>query len=299
MKEEAVSPVVAFMLLLMIIVSFISILNAYYIPSLKQQAEIEHLYNVEQSFLKISSDILQILTFKQNMTMTESIQLGGGDVYFSPIKSSGYLEVNSTLEKEPLGKIILKKNNIEVKELKSNINSTSIIYRPVGNFWINQGYEWRDGVINITKDKKWTYLDHTNDINASLERNSYIEMLSPKITVEEYQKNVTSIKIDLLSIEKSEDIRSYNGNGLGKIFIELKKSFVQIPISINHGDNLSFESNVEIFNSSLRDSFVICNSGKKNNVIWFDNNYSLKISDNPIYPIPEITFTKWNLSIHF
>ena len=118
MKEEAVSPVVAFMLLLMIIVSFISILNAYYIPSLKQQAEIEHLYNVEQSFLKISSDILQILTFKQNMTMTESIQLGGGDVYFSPIKSSGYLEVNSTLEKEPLGKIILKKNNIEVKELK-------------------------------------------------------------------------------------------------------------------------------------------------------------------------------------
>ena len=54
-KNDAVSPVVAFMLLLMIVVSFISVLNAYYIPSLKQQSEIEHLHNVEQSFLKMTS----------------------------------------------------------------------------------------------------------------------------------------------------------------------------------------------------------------------------------------------------
>ncbi|WP_319579862.1 hypothetical protein [uncultured Methanospirillum sp.] len=160
MRDDAVSPIVAFMLLLMVIVSFISILNAYYIPSLKQQAEVQHLHLVEESFSKITPDMLQILTFRKNLSMKESFPLGGGDVIFSPLKSSGYLEVNTTLQSEPLSNISVQVNGNPIENITSVINQTKIVFRPVGNFWISQGYVWNDGVLNVTKGNRITFLQY-------------------------------------------------------------------------------------------------------------------------------------------
>jgi len=70
--------------------------------------------------------------------MNELVQLGGGDVYFSPVKASGYLEVNTSLEDEPLVNISIKIDG-ESCDLHSEIHRTKVLYRPVGNFWINQG----------------------------------------------------------------------------------------------------------------------------------------------------------------
>lgn len=298
MKDEAVSPVVAFMLLLMVVVSFISVLNAYYIPSLKQQAEIEHLHNVEQSFLKISSDILQVLTFRQNMTMTESIQLGGGDVYFSPIKSSGYLEVNTTVLDQCLANIAIKINDKPINDLYSTINQTKIIFRPVGNFWINQSYEWKDGIISIRKGNKITYLLHTNEENADKERKLFYSMLLPRMHLEEYQNNITSMEVNFVNIENPRLFRSYSGNGAGRVVINLFESNKQ---SLNNGTHITFEiyENDENFgiNSKFKELFAKCYG--KNNIECTNNgkNYSLKIPDDPMVQ-PNVNITRWNLSIH-
>lgn len=296
MKEEALSPVVAFMLLLMIVVSIISLLNAYYIPSLKQQAEIEHLYNVEQSFLKLSSDILQIVTFRDCISMKVPVQLGGGGVDFSPIKSSGYLEINTILQNEPLVRISLNINNIQISSFHSEINRTKIIFRPVGNFWINQGYEWEDGMTFVRKGIRKTYLQYADDVKALQDRSNYYDMLSPRIKFEEYQNNITTIKIDIVNIENPESNRSYSSNGEGAIFLDWKETKFIIPIK--NKDKFSFEftgsnTNHLGFNSKINNLFTYCLN--KNNVLWDSDNYTLTITQNPV---PDLLISRWNLSFH-
>ncbi|MDD3574467.1 MAG: hypothetical protein PHD71_05465 [Methanospirillum sp.] len=307
MKDDAVSPVVAFMLLLMVVVSFISVLNAYYIPSLKQQAEIEHLHNVEQSFLKISSDILQVLTFRQNLTMNEPIQLGGGDVYFSPIKSSGYLEVNTSLQNNPLYSI-----NIEVKNKEdiiysqySEINRSKIIFRPIGNFWINQGYEWEDGIIHVTKGNRKTSLKYSDtDEKLPIDRNNYYNMSLPRIQLSEYQNNLTNIVIDIVNIENPLQKRSYSGNGYGSLIVDLKK-VKQYSAPLNIGEKIIFDYSNSAddyrVGSTINETFY--RSVPWTNANWDDNTLTLTVPNDPILlvdnKIPDLKMNLWNLSFHF
>ncbi len=302
MRDGAVSPVVAFMLLLMVVVSFISVLNAYYIPSLKQQAEIEHLQGVEQSFLKLSSDILQVLAFRQNVSMSESIQLGGGGVFFSPIQSSGYLEVNTSIQSQSLVMVLVKLSDYD-PSYKAEINRTKIAYRPVGNFWIDQGYEWEDGVIQVTKGKKSTCLS-IDDENLSRERNLYYQMLSPRVNFEEYQNNITAIAIDLVHTQNPGNYQTYNGNGAGKITVELAHSCAYPDMknhSLKNGTILSFSftgSDPDFlgWRSIINDSFNESCRGK-NNVYWNSETFSLQILDeSTVYP--NLTINVWNLSMH-
>lgn len=302
-RDDALSPVIAFMLLLMVVVSFISILNAYYIPSLKQQNEIEHLHNVEASFLKLSPDILQVLTLRQDTSMKESVQLGGGDVIFSSLKSSGYLEINTTLQEDPISKISIQIDGDSHPEFDSTINKIRVLYRPVGNFWINQGYEWEDGLLNISKGNRNTSLQYTDDDpQAFLDMKNYYNMTLPRIHTEEYENNLTSIKIDLINIENPAGNRSFNGNGAGVISINLKESGKYVQ---NLTDSLVIR--IDDKNKDMFDSYAVFNNTglkkrlNKTNTVWYGDNdnqkYTLKIQDGtPIEEQPLLEITRWNLS---
>ncbi len=91
MDDRAVSPVVAAMLLLAVLVTFLSAYNAVVIPpSLKQQAEVEHLHAVEESFLAFGSDMTAAAALKQDMRLSKRIPpLGGGDMILDPVRSGG------------------------------------------------------------------------------------------------------------------------------------------------------------------------------------------------------------------
>ncbi len=173
MKDEAVSPVVAFMLLLMIVVSFIAVLNAYYIPSLKQQAEIEHLKNVEDAFCRIETDINHLISFKENAILKEHVPLGGGDVIFSPIRSSGRLQIQNDRE---IG--IFGVQNTTGFTFNFPITTVNITYRPIDNFWMNQGYEWGNGTVNVTKGKKSTSLAFLDSNDARNSKHTFLTLLS-------------------------------------------------------------------------------------------------------------------------
>lgn len=297
MREDAVSPVIAFMLLLMIVVSFISVLNAYYIPSLKQQAEIQHLHSVEESFSKLSSDILQIVTFRQNSTLKESIELGGGDVLFSPLKSSGYLEVNTSLKKGPLSSILISVNSNPV--FQSQVNSSRVLYRPVGNFWMNQGYEWEDGVLNITKGNRKTYLGYADraDEKAKAEKRAYYEMLTPRVQLEKYP---SSISIDLMTLEESGNPRTVNSNGAGTIWINLKEA-ERRSLELHSGDEVSFQftGNDEDetgFKSAINHTFSEWSN--YNETIWNSTQYRLTIVQNSENLYPILTMVRRDLSFY-
>ena len=86
-SDEAIAPVVAGLLILAVIVTVLSVYFTTYVPSLKEEAEIEHLSSVEREFLSFSSDIENAVWQKTQGRLSRNIELGGGDVFLSSIKS--------------------------------------------------------------------------------------------------------------------------------------------------------------------------------------------------------------------
>jgi len=141
MNDDAIAPVVAVMMILVVVVTLFGIWNAIYLPGFKQQAEFEHLKGVELSFHKIDENIRNMIVLRRTGAMTETIPLGGGDLIIHQARSGG----NLTLGPE--------ETVITVSNTTFTIGSSliPITYSPVSNFWLDQGYEWRYGIVNVTK----------------------------------------------------------------------------------------------------------------------------------------------------
>ena len=297
MKDDAIAPVVAFLLILMVLVSIFSLFNAYYIPSLKQQSEVEHLQMVEESFNDLSPKIYQLLLVWQNSSILESVPLGGGDVFLSPIRSSGYLGIE--YNDSPLSTL-----TIENYPVSSNILIMNITYQPVGNYWINQIYNWTNGAVFIKKGKKTTSLLSVDDdeIEISSEEKQFFDMLLPKISYNIYGHNLTYLSLDLINMEKSD--QSYiNGNAFGTIIFDLYKSFESTKnLTRKTGENfqtidLSGDSqNKYCIKESIDNAFQEI-SRKTNNSFISWNNQDFTITNNNIDP-ENLSFQVriWNLS---
>lgn len=146
-KDDAVAPVVAAMLVLAVIVTAFSAWNAILLPSLKQQSEMVQDREVQQAFARFSSDLATAVSLKRDMTLSEPLPLGGGGVVFSPLTSSGTLRV----ENEPvrLYRILITEGGVRTPI--ANGRMVRFSYRPVGDFWQEQGYIWHYGFVNVTK----------------------------------------------------------------------------------------------------------------------------------------------------
>ena len=94
MRDDALAPVIAVMLILAAIVTFLSIWNAVYVPAMKQSGEVGHLQNVESAFQHFSADIdYAVSSHQDHISFSEPVQLGGGDIMVNLLKSSGTLSV--------------------------------------------------------------------------------------------------------------------------------------------------------------------------------------------------------------
>lgn len=222
-SEDALSSVVAIMLLLAIVVTFISIYSAVYVPSLKEQAEIEHIGEVEHAFLKFGSDIEKAASMKDEISLSETVPLGGGDVLFNPMKSSGSLMVRQ--ENDPLVSVTLGKSGIS-QVLKTQLINYS--YHPSFSFWEKQGYVWRYGYINVTKSDVETplsYCEMKDVINAA----NYSGFASTLVSFDA-ERNVTSgnnncsaVRINLVNFIAGEH-NYVSGNGMGKLMLRVNDS---------------------------------------------------------------------------
>lgn len=146
-SDEAVSVVVALMLVLAIIATCIAVYSATYVPGLKQNSEIMHTNDVQYSFMRFSSDIDNLYSLSKPAQFTEPLSLGGGDVLLSPIKSSGTIEIGP---QKNIGRI-------DVAGFVSiPIHTVDVSYVPSYSAWELQGYLWRNGTLWITKNEKRT-----------------------------------------------------------------------------------------------------------------------------------------------
>ena len=144
-KDDAVSPVIALMLILAILATCLAVYTTTYVPGLKQQDEITHSGEVKLAFERFASDIDNVIALGKPAVYTEVLELGGGDVPLSPTKSSGTIEINTTV----IG-------NYTVDSETKDLNGIEISYTPSFTAWEKQGYLYKNGVVWITKDEKKT-----------------------------------------------------------------------------------------------------------------------------------------------
>ncbi len=149
MKDDALAPVVGMMLILAVIVTVLSLWNGIYLPGLKQQAEVEHLQQVEQGMVRIDSAIGDAMYYRHNGSLSVPIPLGGGDIMLNNLKSGGVLRIEQ--DENPAV-------TIDVDGVPHDLYVSNITYTPVSNFWIPQGYSWQYGYVNVSKNNRSTYL---------------------------------------------------------------------------------------------------------------------------------------------
>jgi hypothetical protein len=286
MKDDAVAPVIAVMLILAAVVTFLAVWNGVYVPSMKQSAEIGHIQNVESAFLHFSSDLGRTVSARQDyLTMSEPVQLGGGDFFLDTLRSSGSLSVQE--EPKPVYYLALyDENDVIVGEVKGTL--VNISYEPQGNFWQDQGYRWQYGYINVTKHRTLrSPLKHYNMtvVNNEFSSSGSLAIFAGSFGDTEYTVNQTllqnttpttdnmftfsqragncsGIVLRAVSLSVSPDHQFVNSNGFGTL--ELKSSITTIPyygvrkIAIGSGREPFGNATFRNWNASLAAISGIC-----------------------------------------
>lgn len=190
-KDDAVSPVIALMLILAILATCMAVYTTTYVPGLKQQDEITHTGEVKLAFERFASDIDNVIALGKPAVYTEVLELGGGDVPLSPTKSSGTIEINTTV----IG-------NYTVDSETKDLNGIEISYTPSFTAWEKQGYVYQNGVVWITKEEKvtpaelklYTIQNGTDRQNETLQKwypAPSGTVIIPQFTVDENKTEIT------------------------------------------------------------------------------------------------------------
>jgi hypothetical protein len=146
MNDDALSPVIAVMLILAVAVTIFSVYNAEYLPGMKQQAEVEHLQKVEESMVRFGSAVENAISLKRPMSLSESVILGGGDILLHSSRSSGTIRVQQ--EEDP---VIFVWIETSTERIQVPLHFVNFSYWPMDNFWVDQGYSWQYGYINVSR----------------------------------------------------------------------------------------------------------------------------------------------------
>jgi hypothetical protein len=262
MKDDAIAPVIAVMLILAAIVTFFSIWNAIYVPSMKESSEVEHIQNVESSFQKFSSDIDYAVSSHQDyLTFSEPVQLGGGDVMVNLLKSSGTISVRN--EDNPIYNLTLT-NTTGVPVALLNGTIVNFSYESVGNFWQDQGYQWQYGYLNVTKNDgelktPLSYYNMTDVSNSFSNPKSPLASLASSFGKFDYTINTTqpsdnstdlggncsSLNIWAVNISASPDHHFISSNGEGTLSLTTainETSYIGVSNITLSSDNGMFEN---------------------------------------------------------
>ena len=228
-EDDALAPVIAVMLILAILATFLSIWNAVAIPSMKAESEVSHIREVEQGFARFGSDITNAAALHQEGTISETIPLGGGGIVFSPGTSAGTIQVLE--EPIPYANVTLGNETTPV-----NLSLVEFSYQPVGSYWQDQGYIWRYGYVNVTQGYHQIVNDSTGERTGSglevplsftnmTELNlrgagsgpvrSFARSLVDIEPASEDGYNLSSVEVTVVNFAASRENSFRSGNGLG------------------------------------------------------------------------------------
>jgi hypothetical protein len=272
MKDDAVAPVIAAMLVLAIIVTVFSVWNAIALPSMKAESEINHLHVVEHSFMQFSADLSNAASMKQEVTFTETVPLGGGGVIFNSLTSSGTIRVDA--ETSPLFNITIVNDSVEYSQ-ESRLVKFS--YRTEGNYWQDQGYVWHFGYVNVTKGYSKNAVDNAGmatplsyaGMNAVNKASSIKKFAGTFVDLDanpwfNSSKNCSKITISAVTFSPSQDEQFASGNGIGTFSVSTSINETIFGIPEYSSPNLLI---IQV-NKSLPDPFSVDLYNKCNKTLY-------------------------------
>lgn len=227
--DEAVSTVIAMMLILAIISTCVAVYTTSYVPGLKQQDEIIHSEDVQLVFDRFASDVENVYSMGKPAQFVEVFSLGGGSVLLSPAKSSGTVEINN---------VVIGKLKIPGKP-DCEITQANLTYTPSLTSWEKQGYVYENGMVWISKGTKRTPSSQTlfTIDDGIIRENSIIkDRLSGKyITVTKVDENTTTITIPKMTRTKKNSMTG-SGNAKLQINASIESVIMDTPvIQLNAG----------------------------------------------------------------
>lgn len=224
MKDDAVAPVVAAMLVLAVIVTAFSAWNAILLPSLKQQSEMVQDREVQQAFSRFASDLGDAASLRRDLTFSQPFPLGGGGVMFSPLTSAGTIRVNA--EPHQLYNITITDGGTTLVPVDGRLVNFS--YRPVGDFWLDQGYVWHYGYVNVTRGSSPTIADgvalstpHQYATMENVSASPALRKFAASLTSAESRPwfnsstNVSQITLSSVTFRPEPGASYVSGNGIG------------------------------------------------------------------------------------
>lgn len=275
-NKEAVSTVIALMLILGIISTAIAIYSAVYLPGLKQQSEIEQSRQVADAFARIGSSIDYSLSQKKDVRFRETLPLGGGAVLLSPVRSSGMISI----QKEDLFSMTVT-NDSETKRL--GISTVNISYVPSFTTWEPQGYRWESGFIAVTKDgiavpqssQYGTMYDALADSGGFF--SSFIE----------FETNQQDLLITLINLTQKSDESCITGNSMATVGVNttLSKDMNIIGVTeLVYHDNSRAETDMEPYLKVIYNQMILMASDSSFN----DRTYRLAFNPSVNVTVREV-----------
>ncbi|EHQ36384.1 hypothetical protein [Methanoplanus limicola] len=249
-NDEGIAPVIAMLLILAVAITLMALYYSTYVPSLKEQAEINHLGEIEDEFLSFSSDIESAVWRKAEGKSSRNFELGGGEIFLSGLKSGGILRVDSD---DTLFGIVNSSGGVQ------NSSLVSVSYTPLNNFWQDQGYSWQYGYVNLTTEYgENTPLQYTDmsrvedDIKSSsgffssfvdIDYDTSVEFekdLLGNLTGRVYQ-NCSGLEFTIVNMVEGDDDYT-SGNGMAKLTLEsevISSNFTDSYAEFRIYDNIS------------------------------------------------------------
>lgn len=276
--DSAVAPVVAMILILAIIVTLLSAFQVTVVPTMKERSEIAHIADVEKALLRFSSHIEAAAAMKQPLSFSETVQLGGGDTLLNSIRSGGTLHVMNENRSYPVAGISIQQSGGDWTN--RTVHLVNFSYSPVGNYWRDQGYHWRWGIMFVHSGSRETPLQYPtlNEANESILDSGFPGSLltiqtDERLIPERYENgtitgNLTqkvTIQIDRVSFSKGgQNFVSGNANAKIALSTAISETIVdnatelefrvstqeRIPEAFRESLNRSLEQSLSSFSSS-------------------------------------------------
>jgi len=233
-NDDAVSTVIAMMLILGIIVTLLAIYSATYLPGLKQQSEIEHSREVANAFVRFDSDIYYVISHKKPARFSEPFSLGGGDILLSPVRSSGLV----TIEERPLVNVTV--TNTTQGKMTGNISLVNVSYVPSFTSWEPQGYLWEYGFVAVTKGNVTVpqSSQYTTISEARAGSDRFLESFIAMSPLE------NEIEITVVNLTRKEDGYFITGSGIATLGVNAtaSESYLKTDDGIVLVDEIIFEN---------------------------------------------------------
>jgi hypothetical protein len=256
MRDDAVTTVVAALLVLAVIVTFFSVYSTMVLPALKAQAEADHIHTVEEAFCAFDADVRNAVALRRELCLSEPVPLGGGDIIIDPLRSAGTLRVRQ--EAGWVAEICCNGSN-------ATSRLVNVSYSPVSSFWQDQGYTWQYGYVNVTKGGMATPLSYLTmaEVRADASRSGfpaafldiddrgcYTYLLNATTGApEDVHYNCTALTLSLVTMVPSD--RSFvSGNGGGTLVVN-----TSVREAYHRNGTVSIRLNGELslpFNTTLR-----------------------------------------------